>query len=449
MFLTAPIKLLIALLLGSAIGLERESYERDFEKFPKQDIGSMGIRSFALITILGCLSGLIYHSYFSIFLLISISFMAVLLGYYIIGSIFIKDHGITTELAILYSYFLGLLIGLEAFPIQLIIAITVVLILILSVKERIHSIVSNIKQNELQAFISYAIISLVILPFLPNASYALKDVPFINTFLSSLQINLGEISNIEIINPFNLWKIVTIISGVEIAGYALEKTLGQKKGWVLTSLAGGFISSTSTTQSLAQKSTRSSNINRLTAAAIFANFASFLQHFILIATVNALFLTKNLVYIFAISLSALLLGFYFINKKEKDGEELTETKNQLKEDKIFALKPALMFACVFLLIKFFSKTALVLFGQGGFLITIVVAALTGLDAVTMNVSEIAGKTITFQTGVLALILANAVNLIAKTFYSFSQGSRKFAVSFGISMAIIILSSLFGLLPFIK
>ena len=442
-------KLIISLFLGMAIGLERESYELQIDKTKRSGVGSLGIRSFALITTLGTVSTILFQSYFYLFLIISSTFCLLLIAYYILGSLFTKDNGLTTELAILWSYLIGIFVGLNIFPIQLIIAMTVILMLILSLKQKIKLFVAGIKQFELESFISYAIIALVVLPFLPNTGYFLKDIPFLKSILSAFQINFDKFLNLEIINPFSLWKVVALITGVEIAGYFLEKTIGQKKGWLLTSIAGGFISSTSTTQSLAQKSKHTKNTNRLISAAIFSNFSSFIQLFILIASVNLIFLSKNLIYIFSISVTACVLGFYFLKKEDKKSENLVETKENLKKDKLFSLIPALKFTLLFLFIKIATKFSLIIFGNNGFIISTIFGAVTGLDAVTINTAELAGKTINYQTGVITLILANAVNLLAKSGYAFAQGSFPFAKKFFISVIIIIAFSFLGMIPFIR
>ena len=449
MNLPIVVKLLLSLLLGMAIGLERESYELQIDKTKRSGIGSLGIRSFALITTLGTIAALLIQSYFSLFLIISITFCLLLTVYYILGSLVTKDNGMTTELAIFWSYLIGIFVGLNIFPIQLIIAITVILMLILSLKQKIKLFVAGIKQFELESFISYAIISLVILPFLPDTGYFLKDIPFLKSILSAFQINFERFLNLEIINFFGLWKVVALVTEVEIAGYFLEKTIGQKKGWLLTSIAGGFISSTSTTQSLAQKSKNTKNTNRLVSAAIFSNFSSFIQMFILLASVNLIFLSKNIVYIISIALSAVLIGIYFLKREDKKLENLTETKENLKNDRLFSLMPALKFALIFLLIKLITKFSLIVFGNNGFILSTILGAVTGLDAIIINTAELAGKTVTFQTGVITLILANAVNLLSKSGYAFTQGSRPFAKKFFISVVIIICFSFLGLIPFIK
>jgi uncharacterized membrane protein (DUF4010 family) len=440
------VKIVIALLLGAAIGFERESYENQTNKTGSSGRGSLGVRSYALISLLGVLSGIIYTSYTLIFIFTSTTFILLLLGYYVLGSWLKRDSGITTELAMFLCFLFGIFLGIAIFPVQLIIALTVVLMLIMSLKSEIKTFVARIQHYELDAFISYALIALVVLPFLPNNSITLTHISGITSFLKALNIHIGTILNLEILNPFNLWRIVVIITGIDIVGYILEKSVGQKNSWLLTSIAGGFISSTSTTQSLAIRSTKSNNINGLVAAAIFANLSSFIQHFLLIASVNMILLTKGIPYLIAIVGTGLTTGLFFFFKSKKVAQnEMKETRKEMNTVQIFALKPALQFALIFTIVKLISKISLIIFGNNGFLITTTLASFTGLDAVTLSVGEIAGKSITYQTGVLALCFANATNLLAKTFYCFTQGNKTFALKFGVASLIIIGMSVVSLI----
>ena len=440
------IKLLLSLVLGAVIGLERESYEEQTDRTERSGIGSLGVRSFALITTLGAVAGLLYNSYNSLYLIITIAFMVLLISYFLTGSILNKDNGITTELAIVFSYLIGFFISLQVFPYHLIIAMVIILVGILNIKNKLHSFIEKIKDYEFKAFLSYAIIALVILPFLPNQNFGISDIPSFLSILSLIGINTESIAKVPLFNPFNIWRVVVIITGVDILGYILEKTIGQKKGWLFTSLAGGFISSTSTTQSLALKSKNSKDINKLTAGAIFANFSSFIQLFILIVTVNGVFFIKSFFYILSLLITSFAAGVYFLNKEEKSAvDNLTETKKILKEDKIFTLGPALKFAAIFLLVTIVTKVSLVFFGDRGFIITAALASVTGLDATTINVSQLAGHSISYKLGLTTLILANAINLLTKSTYSFTQGNRRFAINFFISTLIIIAGSLVSLI----
>ena len=75
-------------------------------------------------------------------------------------------------------------------------------------------------------FLRFFVATLVILPFLPNTPLFLRDIPFLKSLLSAFQINFDKFLNLELINPFGVWKVVALVTGVEIFGYFLEKTIG-------------------------------------------------------------------------------------------------------------------------------------------------------------------------------------------------------------------------------
>lgn len=443
-----PVKLFLALIIGVIIGLERESRDSHEKAIIKQggekEFHSAGIRTFSLISTLGAVSAFLLKDYLPFSIIITSSFFLLMISYYVINSLITKDFGITTELAIIFTFILGFLVATEIFPLQIIFAITIILALILSKKESVTTIIKSIQREEINAFISYALIAVVILPFLPNQSYSLSDIPGFVSLLSTYGIQAGDLSKIELVNPFSLWFIIAIITGVDMAGYVLERTIGKKKGVLLASMVGGFISSTATTQSLAQESKTGKNTNSLVASAVFANLVSYFSLFILMASINGPYLVKVTPVWLSTIFGAFLVGLFFLLKKGKTDNEEKSLKTE-KEIEIFAMIPAIKFALLFLTIKIVSQIALLYFGQSGFYIASAIASLTGTDAAIINVSTLVGKTISLETAILAFILISTVNLMAKSFYSFIQGKREFAYKFGVSMAIVIIFSFIGLL----
>lgn len=441
------VKLFLAFVLGGVVGLEREVNEKE-GMYGKKPSAVLGIRSFSLITGLGAIAGLLYANFLPLALLVSAGFMLLLLVFYYWDVVQTKSYGITTEIAVLYSFLIGLLLMLEVLPIQLLFAVTVLVVLLLSQKAKIKDVVEDIRRTELNAFISFAIIALVILPFLPNTTYALSDIPILKDVLSNFGVNVQKIANIDVFNPFKLWLIVALVTGVDFIGYILERTLGQKRGWLIASAAGGFISSTATTQSLAQESKSARGVNHLVAAAILANGVSFVQIAFLIGALNVGFLVALLPvlgFMFVASMASLV---YFVRVKEYVSSKVIKSDLNKKETTIIDLKGALKFTGLFLLISTLSRIALEFFGNSGFLVATAIGALIGLDAVMINTASLAGKSIETQLAVIAFILANFVNLAGKTVYSYAMGTKEFTLKFGISMVLIIIASLIGLL-FVK
>lgn len=445
-----PLKFIIAFALGAVIGLEREINEqKDLKGDKKGKHAILGLRSFALTAGLGAITGALYGTFPIMSGVISILFSFLLLTFYYFDTKLSNDPGITTEIAVVYAYILGFLVFTNILPMQLIVAITVILVLFMSRKEDIKGFISSIQKHEINALISFAILALVILPFLPNETYALSDFSGIESFLKNVGWNIEKIINLELFNPFKLWTIVVIITGVDLLGYILERTIGKNRGWLVASIVGGFVSSTATTISIAQESKRTKVISPLLSGAVFANAVSFIPVILLLASFNPPLLVAAIPLILVLLISAITVGVFWqrVATKEKK-QKMVENKEVNESHSIFSLSSALKFVGIYLLINIVSKVALEFFGTSGFLITTALGALTGIDAVVINTAQLAGSRIDISLALWALILANAINLLAKSVYSFMQGSREFASKFLISMLIIIaLSIVPGLVAF--
>ncbi len=432
------IKILVPLAIGAVIGLERQVDPTPDNEPKKGIISDMGLRTFSLVGIMGALAGISFGANPLMAGIISGAFLIMILANYILGVIYTKDLGITTEIAVFYTYFAGILIASGLAPISIILAVTVVVILLLSRKKHIHSVLRDVDRSEVNSFISYAILALVILPFLPNYSFALGDIPALKTVVDATPF-LNQIKDISLVNPYKLWSIVVLMTGVDIFGYILERNLGKGKSLLITSLAGGFISSTAVTQSLAGQSKLTKNNNQYVGAALFANMTSFVQISILILAINGLLFFEGVPVIFALIASTFGTGAFFFFRGSKEIQTTSQEKKSAH--KMLNLVPALKFMGLFLVINIFSKLSLELLGNSGFLITSGVGALAGIDAVVISGSELAGKLIDYDLAILGILIANGVNLAAKTFYAYSGGARNFALKFGVSSEVIISASL--------
>lgn len=431
-----PVKFVISLLLGAALGLERESHEVE-EKGTSAT--ALGVRSFSLITLLGSVTGALWAGFMGMALVVAISFFILLIVYYIVNVYFTRDIGLTTEIAVVYAFTVGFALTSGFITVQLSIALAVVLLLILSRKKYIKQLVVGVQRHEINAFISYAILALVILPFLPDTSVTVGSIPMISTFLKSVGIDGSAFKQVELINPFNIWVVVALITGIDVAAYVLEKTIGQR-GWLVASFIGGLISSTATTQSIAQESKKNSRAGQLTASAVFSNLASFIPLIILIASLNPVFFITTVPYFFAISAVSIIIGMYYFRKRD----HATDTNNDFSVQdtvEIFSLGPALKFAAVFLIIKLVTKLSLIVFGSSGLYVTAAIAALTGMDAITITIAGLVGESISPQIGLQVFVFANSINLSAKGVYAYLQGSRAFARAFANEVLIVILAGM--------
>lgn len=439
-------QLLMAFVLGAVIGLEREVNEKRSVKNSKTNRAILGLRTFSLAAGLGAVSGLLYPQFLPVSIFLFFSFIVIAASFYIFDSIYHKDIGITTEISLIYSFVIGFILTTSILPISLIVALTIIIILLLSRKENIQNVVEDINKKEINAFVAFAILAAVILPFLPDHTYSLSDFPNAKDVVKEFGGNFKTLLNIELFNPFKLWFIIVLVSGVDLVGYVLERTVGHRKGWVFASLVGGFISSTATTITLAKRSTETKNHNVLLAGTFFANAVSFIPVLFLVATINPSFLPKLIPTLLLTFLTTLLIGLFYYFKSHQNSQKLKDNaRNNKANDKIFDLYSAVKFAGLFLIVTMLSKIGLEFFGNSGFIATSTIGALIGLDAVVINIASLAGGKVDVSLAILTFIIVNAVNFGAKVVYSFIQGDKKFAAKLALSLAIPILASFAGLI----
>ncbi|MFA6427906.1 MAG: MgtC/SapB family protein, partial [Candidatus Magasanikbacteria bacterium] len=170
MFIGLFSKIILSLIFGATIGLERES--------SKQGAGGIGgIRTYSMIALIGAMAGILFtHNFSSLALVIASAFLILLISYYVVASSTTHDFGLTSELSVIATFLMGLLVILDIIPLHILVALFVIVMLILSLKSKTSKIVAGISRQELQSFISYAIIALVVMPFLPDVAYKLKDI---------------------------------------------------------------------------------------------------------------------------------------------------------------------------------------------------------------------------------------------------------------------------------
>lgn len=436
-------RFILPILLGAAVGFERSATDLSRSRKKTESAHNVGVRTFSFIAVLGVIAGTLYPIHTLLSLTVAGASLTLVVCYYIIHAVINRDTGITTELALLLTFATGVVLNTEILPPALVIAQTVIIILLLSRKAAIERFILGLSSREMNAFISYALIALVVLPFLPNHYITLSDIPILITLLTSYGVDITRFATMEIINPYRLWFIVALVTGIDMTGHFIERIWAKGKGQLLAGFLGGFISSTATTQALAQESITSSKTTSLVAAAVLANGASFIQLLLLLAGTNSAFLVHTTPFILLLLLSSGMLAYLWTRQEIQPKHQ---SAPMIKNDaEIISIAPALKFSLLFVTVRIISKLSLILFGDTGFLAASALAALTGIDAAVLNIAEMAGKTIDFRTALIAVILVNAVNLGAKSVYGFAQGSRTFAGQFAKSAFIITLFSLLSLL----
>ena len=129
---------------------------------------------------------------------------------------------------------------------QIAIFLGIFVTVMLTSKTRIRTIITKIGEDEIMTTLKFAVISLIILPLLPDHLYAIHDfIPF---------LPVTSLTSSAFLNPYEIWFFVVVMSGVSYAGYIFSKVIGANRGIVVSGALGGLVSSTVVTSAMADKS---------------------------------------------------------------------------------------------------------------------------------------------------------------------------------------------------
>lgn len=389
---TILLQVLAALAVGLLVGIERGWSGR------KEDEGDRvaGLRTFSLIGLLGGVSAQL--SDITGQWVLGAGFAAVVVmavASHIVGMRAKNDIGITTEFAMILTFALGAWASLGFYIYAF--ATTAIVVALLGIKPVLHRWLQNIQTEEVYAGIKLLVISLVLLPLLPNQGYGPWNA----------------------LNPYWIWWMVVLISGISFVGYFAIKYAGNRMGTLLTAITGGLASSTAVTLSMAQLAKPHVKKTLFMSGVIVAASIMFIRVLIEVAIVNAPLLNHVWLPISVMFLCMLLGGvwLWFGNKENQPDSEI-EMNNPFK------LSTALQFGALLGLILLLSEGSKQWFGDEGIYILAIVSGLVDVDAITLSLSRMSLGDLSYSVATAGIILSSAVNTIVKGFlFAFFVGFK--------------------------
>lgn len=243
----------IALGIGLLIGVERER-----AKGTGSGRAAAGVRTFMLLGLAGALA----HLVGAVGVLVAGIFvtLAMLASYRRSQA---ADPGLTTEVAMLLTFFLGVL---AMWNTPLAAGLGVVVALVLASKSRLHRFTRQVlSAQELHDLLVLAAAAFVVLPLLPDRTIDPWDA----------------------INPRKLWLLVVAVMAVSSAGYVALHAFGSRLGLALAGLAGGFVSSTATIAAMADRARAAPESSpSFASAGLISNVGTIIQLTIVIAMLS-------------------------------------------------------------------------------------------------------------------------------------------------------------------
>ncbi|HEY3422979.1 MAG TPA: MgtC/SapB family protein [Methanocellaceae archaeon] len=401
--------LLTALLIGLIVGLEREIAQET-----RQDVKFAGLRTFGVVGLMGGICGYFMTTGSLVFMAALLAVTALTAVAYYRATEISKHLGFTTEMALLLTFLLG---GLAIFQLTIAVILAIVVTVLLAFKEPLHKFTFKIPISEFYDSLKFAMIAIVILPILYT------------------QFNQGY-GPLSAFNPYQIWLIVVILSGISFVGYFLVKWFDTDLGLALTGIVGGMVSSTAVTTAMALRTKESKGIeySAMTAATL-SNTVMFVRVLFLIfifypGLVIDTYLPLGVMFVVAILAASY---FYIKSRGNMKGEPI-------KLNTPFSIVPALMFGAFITAVLFISKAALTYLGSAGLYATSVIAALADVNAITVSTAQLAANGLaSTNIAVIAIMLAVFVNLAVHILYAFYFGTRKFGF-YTLAMASVVIAS---------
>jgi uncharacterized membrane protein (DUF4010 family) len=363
------LKMGVAIGIGMLAGMEREWSNKD-----------VGIRTFAIVALLGMLASLIgpgvaISALVGVFLLVAA-----------MNTRSILDDGsleITTSAALMVNYLLGVLVGLG--HIFTPVAGAIVMTMLLAWKTELSRFAGGLQPSEIRSAVLLGLIGFVIYPVLPNR------------YLDPWQL----------FNPSDAWISVIAIAGIGFVNYVFLR-IYSTRGLYLGALFGGLVNSSATIAELGTRLQQTGMVARATTLCLLTTIAMFARNLILATIFSPRSLSATLVPLLAMTLVA---GFW-VWRDRRIEESVPGT---LTLTSPISLTKVLWFGIVFISIQVAGTLLTRYFGSEGMLATgifggLVSSASTTAAAATMAMHGKITPALAGSAVVLTSLASAAVNL---------------------------------------
>jgi uncharacterized membrane protein (DUF4010 family) len=321
-------KIAVSLGIGLLVGIEREWSNKD-----------LGIRTFALISLLGMIGSLFSESmalasFVGVFLIVIFANARSLLVN--------RSLETTTSAALLVIFVLGALVGHGHLFTP--VAAAILMTMLLAWKVELHRFAGGLQTAEIRSAVLLGLLGLVVYPILPDR--------FIDRW--------------NLVNPREAWITVIVIAGIGFVNYVLLKIYGAK-GLYLSGFLGGFVNSSAAAVELTKPLSGTSS-DAAIAALLLTIVAMFARNLLILA----LFSPRAVVTAAAPLVAMAMAASIFVRSAKA---RVSDEPAQIQLESPVSVKRVVTFAALFLAIQVVSTLGQRYFGKLGFLAVSVLGGL--------------------------------------------------------------------------
>jgi len=383
-------KLLLVLGLGFFFGL---AFEEFHGRSGKTRPG--GVRTFPLLALIAA----------SLYQLDTVRLLPLCIGLAVLGALLVtyywrhlgeldEEGHPNVGLVVPACNLLAFLIGPMALaqPPWVAVGATVVTVLLLTARERLHGWARRIETAEIMTAGKFLLLTGLIMPLLP-------DQP---------------VTTLTDITPHQIWLAVLAVCTVSYASYLLQRYVAPRGGMLGTAVLGGLYSSTATTVVLARRAaSEPAALRQAQSGIIVATAIMYLRLLAIMAVFNralALTLAPPLLALAALgAIMALVLYRGSTATPPAEGEK--PLANPLE------LTAALVFATLFVVVSLLSSWVKGAFGSGGIYALAAIVGVADIDPFVLSIAEGGTGELPVPAAAVAILIAASSNNLLKAAYT--------------------------------
>jgi uncharacterized membrane protein (DUF4010 family) len=318
--------------------------------------------------------------------------------------------GLMVLLLNVHAYLLGAIA--LALPHWVAVGTTVVAVLLLTGRDRLHELARRVEMREIVTAGEFLILTGLILPLLPT-------VP---------------VTRLTSITPRQAWLALVVVCTLSYVSYLAQRYLAVAASGLWMAALGGLYSSTATTVVLARQAKADASMRVHALAGItLATGVMYLRILVIVAVFNLTLARDLAVPLLGLSAGALLVSALQYRARPpalEDPKRLAVSRNPLE------LGVATIFAVLFVLTSLLSTWTTAAFGNTGVYSLAAIIGVTDIDPFVLNLAQ--GGTAGVPSGAIAaaILIATSSNNLLKAVYAASfAGGRATAPSAAVLVAL--------------
>jgi uncharacterized membrane protein (DUF4010 family) len=379
-----------------------------------------GIRTFPMLALAGGMLYLLDPTR-----LVAFTGGLVLLGAWLL--VFYREHirerdeqgqpnvGLMVLLLNVHAYLLGAIA--LALPHWVAVGTTVIAVLLLTGRERLHEMARRLEMKEIMTAGQFLILTGLILPLLPST----------------------PVTRLTSITPRQAWLALIVVCTLSYASYLAQRYLTAAANGLWMAALGGLYSSTATTVVLARQAKADGSMRiRAQAGIVLATGIMYVRVLAIVAVFNLTLVRHIAGPLFSLSVAALLLcalQYRFRPPLPQGPEHLAVSQNPLE------LGVATIFAVLFVLTSLLSTWVTGAFGIAGVYSLAAIIGVTDIDPFVLNLAQGGTPGVPGSAIAAAILIATSSNNLLKAVYAVSFGGGR---ATGASAAVLVALALGGI-----